>query len=75
MTDATYDPEADAVYFYVGDGKIADTREAAPNVMFDYDAEGRLVGIEVLGASRTLASGDWLKAPLPGTLGKRHAAE
>ncbi|TFF17868.1 DUF2283 domain-containing protein [Jiella endophytica] len=32
----------------------------------DYDAEGRVIGIEVLSASTVLAPGDWQTAKLPG---------
>jgi len=74
MSAVTYDPEANAVYLYIGKGKIVETEEVAPNIMFDYDAEGRVVGIEVLSARKNLAPGDWLKAPLPGAP-KVHAAE
>jgi uncharacterized protein YuzE len=30
--------------------------------MVDYDAEGRIVGIELLNARKTLAPGVWLRA-------------
>lgn len=46
-----YDPQADALYIDLSDAKIADTDEVAPGVMFDYDAEGAVIGIEVLDAS------------------------
>jgi uncharacterized protein YuzE len=65
MSDMTYDPEADAVYLYVGNGKI-DHQEKHGSLICDVDAEGRIVGIEVLFASRVLAPGNWEKAPLPG---------
>ena len=65
MIDVTYDPEADAAYFYVGRGKIDRQEEAGPFTL-DVDAEGRVIGIEVLSASTTLAPGDWQKARLPG---------
>ncbi len=64
MTDVTYDPEADAVYIYVGDGKINRQEEAGPFV-YDMDSEGRIVGIEILSASRVLAPGDWKNARRP----------
>jgi uncharacterized protein YuzE len=66
MTDMTYDPEADAVYIVVGKGKIDHTEEAGPFV-YDVDAAGRVLGIEILSASHVLAPGGWRKAPLPGT--------
>ncbi|MEQ1937603.1 DUF2283 domain-containing protein [Mesorhizobium sp. CN5-321] len=65
MIDMTYDPEADAVYIYLGRGKIDHTEEAGPFI-YDVDAEGRMIGIEILHASQVLAQGDWQKARLPG---------
>jgi uncharacterized protein YuzE len=47
----TYDPDADALYIYVSDAEIADTREIAPNVNLDITATGDVVGIEILAAS------------------------
>jgi len=66
MTDITYDTEADAVYIIVGHGKADRTEEAGPFI-YDVDGEGRIVGIEILSASRVLAPGDWKKAKPPGT--------
>jgi uncharacterized protein YuzE len=64
MTDITYDPEADAVYIYVGGGKIDRQAEAGPFI-YDMDVEGRVVGIEILSASKVLAPGDWKNARRP----------
>ncbi|KAB0681508.1 DUF2283 domain-containing protein [Aureimonas leprariae] len=64
--DITYDPEADAAYFRIGEGKIVETEETGPFIC-DVDAEGRVIGIEILGASRTLAPGPWRDARIPGT--------
>ncbi len=66
MIDTTYDPSADAAYVYLGRGEIGSTEEVAPGVMVDYDAEGRIVGIEFLSASKTLAPGAWRNARRPG---------
>ena len=57
MMKTTYDPEADAFYahFAPEETAIADTVEAAPNVMLDLDAKGELVGIEVIGVAHRLA--------------------
>jgi uncharacterized protein YuzE len=66
MTDLTYDPEADAVDIAIGRGKVERTEEAGPFV-YDVDAEGHIVGIEVLSASKVLAPGDWKKAGPPKT--------
>lgn len=65
MTFTTYDPEADAAYFKLGKAAIWESEEVHPNVIFDLDADGRLIGIEVLNASAALAPGAWFTAPLP----------
>ncbi|WP_245606048.1 DUF2283 domain-containing protein [Thermus amyloliquefaciens] len=50
----TYDPEADALYIAFGEGP-ATVEEVAPGVALDWDREGRLLGIEILDASRRLS--------------------
>jgi uncharacterized protein YuzE len=73
MIDMTYDPDADAIYMYMGRGEVARTEEAGPFI-YDVDAEGRVLGIEILFASKVLAPGEWQNARRPdGT--KFHAAE
>ncbi|BDA86389.1 hypothetical protein Sa4125_39310 [Aureimonas sp. SA4125] len=66
MIDTTYDPEADAVYFRIGRGQIVESAEAGPFI-YDVDAEGRVIGIEILSAKKVLAPGDWQEARLPGS--------
>lgn len=48
----TFDPDADALYLSVTEAEVEETREAAPNVMIDLDASGRIVGVEILGVSK-----------------------
>lgn len=56
----TYSPLADAAYIYlvpIGPGEVATTEAGVDedlNINLDYNAEGHLIGIEVLGASGTL---------------------
>ena len=50
----SYDPEADALYLEVRDGVAADNVDLAPSVTADLDRRGRVLGIEVLHASRHL---------------------
>jgi uncharacterized protein YuzE len=64
MTDVTHDPQADALYIHVGSGKVERTAEAGPFI-YDMDLEGRIVGIEILSASKVLAPGDWKNARRP----------
>ena len=66
MTDVTYDAEADAVYIAVGRGKVDHTEETGPFI-YDVDAKGHVIGIEILSASKVLAAGDWKKASPPAT--------
>jgi uncharacterized protein YuzE len=61
MSDITYDAETDTVYITVGDSKIERAEEAGPFI-YDVDAGGHIVGIEILSASKVLAPGDWKKA-------------
>ena len=49
---AQYDPAADAMYIRLADGTVADSDEVHDGVVLDYDANGRVLGIEVLNLSR-----------------------
>jgi uncharacterized protein YuzE len=58
MIDMTYDPAADAAYIHLSRGcKIESTDEVGPFIC-DFDS-GRVIGIEILDASKVLAPGDW----------------
>lgn len=54
-----YDKEADAAYIYlvedIGDGKAVRTIQLNDNIILDFDADGKLIGIEVLNASKVLS--------------------
>jgi uncharacterized protein YuzE len=59
----TYDPGADAAYIYlvdvIGPGEVEQTRSAMVDlhnafIALDFGQGGRLIGIEVLGASKVL---------------------
>ncbi|MCA6430264.1 MAG: DUF2283 domain-containing protein [Cytophagales bacterium] len=54
MWAITYDPQVDAAYisFVGGGGKCADSCTAYTNVVFDYDSNNKLVGIEFLQVSK-----------------------
>jgi uncharacterized protein YuzE len=64
MTHTTYDPEADTVYIAVGIGRGERTQKTGPFV-YDLDAEGQIVGIEIRSASKVLAPGAWKRARRP----------
>ncbi len=50
MITTTYDRDANAIYIRLAPKgtAIEETREVADNVRLDFDAAGKLVGIEVL---------------------------
>jgi uncharacterized protein YuzE len=52
-----YDAEADALYVRFSDGQIEESEEVSEGVVLDFDAEGRIVAIELLDASKHLAAG------------------
>lgn len=47
-----YDPSADAMYIRLAEGKVADSDEVRDGVVLDYDANGKVLGIEVLKLSQ-----------------------
>ena len=46
------DQEADAVYVSLTDRTIKDSAEVADGIVVDYDDDGRIVGVEILDASK-----------------------
>jgi len=48
-----FDPAADAAYFEISPAEgVRWTKEIEPGIIADYDAEGHLVGIEILSVSK-----------------------
>ena len=52
-----YDREADALYVQLADATIVGSEEVRTGIMLDFDAAGRVVGIEILDASEHVAEG------------------
>lgn len=52
-----YDTKSDALYVRFADVPIVESEEVADGIVLDFDAEGRIVAIEVLEAKRHLAAG------------------
>lgn len=50
-----YDPEANAAYFRFASGAVQESAEYGDGIVLDYDAKGRIVGMEVLDARRRLS--------------------
>lgn len=59
MLRTQYDDESDALYLRVGDGLVTRTDEIGPGTMVDIDAQGNVVGIEVLTPNR-----DWPRSEI-----------
>ena len=63
-----YDQEADAAYIYfeypLKDGAVKDTRVFNDDIIIDYDAQKKVIGIEILNASKQLKK-EFLKTLLP----------
>jgi uncharacterized protein YuzE len=51
-----YRADDNAAYIRLSSGKVLESAEVAPDVVFDYDAEGRIVGIELLDARAQLSA-------------------
>ena len=47
-----FDPQADAVYLELTEAEVEKSTEIQPGIVLDYDAEGQVVGIEVLYVSQ-----------------------
>ena len=54
MVQVEYDKKADALYIWVRKGKYDISEELAENVILDLDKTGRIIGIEVLDASKNI---------------------
>ena len=52
---AIYDPKTDTLSLELKSGPVAESDEDKPGVILDYDADGNLIGIEVLDASKRVA--------------------
>ncbi len=47
-----YDKQEDALYIRFNERPYAESDEVREGIILDYDARGKIIGIEVLGASR-----------------------
>ncbi|HEX5022083.1 MAG TPA: DUF2283 domain-containing protein [Candidatus Binatia bacterium] len=53
-----YDKKVDALYIRIQEKDVARTQEVSDGVNLDFDGEGRLIGLEVLSASKRYPSAD-----------------
>ena len=52
----TYDAEVDILRIILSDTPVDESDEDKPGVILDYDADGNIVGIEILDASRRVGN-------------------
>ena len=50
-----YDPEANAAYIRFSPEPVEESEEVSDGIVIDFDAEGRIVGLEVLDARAQLS--------------------
>src|SRR5438045_9674815 len=69
MAAVTYDPQADALDISFAAAGPSEGEEVYPGVILHFDAENRLVEIEILSASKILTPGALDSLPLPDVMG------
>ncbi|MGB8656510.1 MAG: DUF2283 domain-containing protein [Candidatus Zixiibacteriota bacterium] len=53
-----YDKQVDALYIRIQEKKVAQTKEVADGVNLDLDETGKLIGLEILGATERYSLSD-----------------
>jgi uncharacterized protein YuzE len=51
-----YDADSNAAYIRLAASKVVESEEVTPSVVFDFDASGHIVGIELLDARTQLTA-------------------
>lgn len=51
----SYDKDADCLYIQFQQGKVHKTRKIEEGILMDIDEEGRIYGIEIVGASERMS--------------------
>jgi len=53
-----YDPTTDALYLRLADAPVVESEEVRPGIVLDFDAQNRVVSVEVLHVSKNLPDAD-----------------
>jgi len=61
----SYYPDTDSLYIDLSEEKSAESREISEGVVLDYDAQGRLVGIDIDNASKKVELKKLVLSKLP----------
>ena len=62
-----YDKESDTLSIIFRSGKVAESDEARPGLILDYDKAGRLVSLELLDASKQVDGAQSVEFALAGS--------
>ena len=57
MVETNYDSEADVLLVRFARAKVSESEEARPDIILDYDAQGRIVSMAISNASGHAAEG------------------
>ena len=63
-----YHPDTDSLYIEFSERPSVDSREISEGVVVDYDADGKVVGIDIDNAGNKLALGRVLISKMPGAV-------
>ncbi len=61
-----YYPETDSLYINLSEQPSVESQEISEGIFFDYDAEGKLVGIDIDNASHKVEMEKLILSKLPG---------
>jgi len=61
----SYYPDTDSLYIDLSEQESAENREISEGVVLDYDAQGRLVGIDIDNASKKVELNKLILSKLP----------
>ena len=53
-----YDKEVDALYIRIQEKRVAHTKEIEEGINLDFDADGKVIGLEIIGATERYSPED-----------------
>lgn len=66
--ELNYYPETDSLYINLSEQSSVESQAISEGIVLDYDAEGRLVGIDIDNASHKVEMEKLILSKLPGTV-------
>ena len=66
--ELNYYPETDSLYINLSEQSSVESQEISEGIVLDYNAEGRLVGIDIDNASHKVEMEKLILSKLPGTV-------